>query len=72
MIQKNEDISEFVSSIDSGAIFLPRSAQELSRNVFVVFVYVFEKDFSWQLGFCMTHKNEDFHEISSFLEFSEK
>ena len=36
---KNEDISESVSSIDSGAIFLPRLAHELSRNVPVVSVY---------------------------------
>ncbi len=72
MVQKNEDISESVSSIDPGAIFLPRSGQELSRNVFVVSVYAFEKDSSWQLGFCITPKNEDFHEISSFVEFSEK
>ena len=38
---KNEDISESVSSIDSGAIFPYRSAQELSSNVFVVSVYAF-------------------------------
>ena len=72
MVQKNEDISESVSSIDSGAIFPYRSAQELSRNVFVVSVYAFKKDSSIRIGFCLTPKNADFHEISSFLEFSEK
>ena len=39
--QKNEDISKSVSSIDSGAIFLPRLGQDLSRNVVVVSVYAF-------------------------------
>ena len=70
--QKNEDISKSVGSIDSGAISLPSSGQELSRNVFVVSVYAFKKDSSIGIGFCMTHQHEDFHEISSFLEFSEK
>ena len=37
--QQNKDISESVNVIDSGAIFFARSSQELSRNVFVVFVY---------------------------------
>ena len=36
---KNEDISESVNSIDSGAIFPSRSGQDLSRNAFVVSVY---------------------------------
>ena len=72
MVQKNEDISESVNSIDSGAIFWPSSGQELSRNVFVVSVYAFEKKLYRRIGFCMTPKNEDFHEIWSFLEFSEK
>ena len=39
--RKNEDISKSVSSIDTGAIFLPRSGHELSRNVGVVSVYAF-------------------------------
>ena len=39
MVQKNEDISESVNSIDLGAIFQPRSGYDLSRNAFVVFVY---------------------------------
>ena len=38
---KNEDISESVNSIDRGAIFLPRSGQDLSRDVVVVSVYAF-------------------------------
>ena len=39
MDHNNEDLVEFVNSIDFGAIFLSRSAHELSRNVSVVFVY---------------------------------
>ena len=38
---KNEDISEFVNSIDPGAIFLSRLAHELSRNDIAVSVYAF-------------------------------
>ena len=38
---KSEDISGSVCSIDSGAIFPPRSGQDLSRNVFVVSIYAF-------------------------------
>ena len=41
MDQKNEDFSESVNSFDLGAIFLPSSGQELSKNVFVVSVYAF-------------------------------
>ena len=33
MDQKNEDFSESMNSFDVGAIFLPRSGQELFRNV---------------------------------------
>ena len=36
---KNEDILKSVSSIDSGAIFPPRSGQDLSRNAVGVSVY---------------------------------
>ena len=36
MVQKNEDISESVNSIEAGAIFPPRSGYDLSRNAFVV------------------------------------
>ena len=36
---KKEHISESVNSIDSGAIFLPRLAYELSRNLPNVSVY---------------------------------
>ena len=36
---KNEDISKSVNSIDSGAIFLPPSGQDLSGNTPVVSVY---------------------------------
>ena len=38
---KNEDISESVCSIDSGTIFPDRLAQDLSRNVFVVWILLF-------------------------------
>ena len=72
MDQKNEDISRSVNSFDTGPIYLGSLGQELSRNVFVVSVYAFEKKLYCRIGFCMTPKNEDFHEISSFLEFSEK
>ena len=72
MVQKIEDISKSVSSIDPGTIFQPRSGQELSRNVFVVSVYAFKKNSSIGIGFCMIPKNRDFHEMSSFIEFSKK
>ena len=36
---KNKDISKSVNSIDRGAIFLPRSGHDLSRNAVVVYVY---------------------------------
>ena len=36
---KHEDFSKSVSSFDFGPIFPPFSSQDLSRNVFVVFVY---------------------------------
>ena len=39
IVQKNEDISESVNSIDAGAIFPPRLGCDLSRNVVVVSVY---------------------------------
>ena len=42
--QKNEDCSKSVSSFDSGAIFRPSLGQDLSRNVFVVSIYAFEKN----------------------------
>ena len=60
MVQKNEDISESVSSIDSGAIFQPRSGQELSRNVFVVSVYAFEKKLPRDKDFFVTPKKSRF------------
>ena len=53
---KSEDISESVSSIDSGAIFLSRLAQDLSRNAFVVSVYAFLKNLYPRIGFFMTPK----------------
>ena len=44
VVQKNEDISESVSSFDTGAIFRPRSGHDLSRNVSVVSGYAFYKN----------------------------
>ena len=65
MDHKNEDISESVNSIDSGAIFLPRLlGQDLSRNVPVVSAYALQKKSSTRIGIFMTPKNTDFHEIS--------
>ena len=40
---KNEDFLKSVSSFHSGTIFKQSSGKELSRNIFVVFVYAFEK-----------------------------
>ena len=51
MIQKNEDISESVSSFDTGAIFRPRSSHDLSRNVSVVSGCAFYKNSNWRKGF---------------------
>ena len=58
MGQKNEDISGSVNSFDFGAIFLPRSGQDLSRNGFVVSVHAFEKKLYWRIGSGMTPQNE--------------
>ena len=49
--RKNEDCSESVSSFDAGAIFRPRSGQDLSRNTFVVFVSASQKNLSWRICF---------------------
>ena len=54
MVQKHEDCSKSVSSIDSGAIFLSRLGQDLSRNAFVVSIlFPGEKLYVW-IGFSMT------------------
>ena len=66
MVEKNEGISESVNSIESGAIFLPRSGQELSRDVFVVLVYAFDKKLYRGMCFCMIPKNRDFREKIEF------
>ena len=60
---KNEDFSESLNSFDFGAIFLPRSGQDLSRNGFVVSVYAFERNPSWRIGFFLRPKISTFHEI---------
>ena len=57
---KSEDISGSVSSIDSGAIFLTRLAQELSRNAFVVSILFPERISHWRKDFFMHPKNRDF------------
>ena len=69
MVQKNEDISKSVSSIDFGAIFLPRLGHDVSRNVLVVSVYAFQRNPSWRIGFFMIPENRDFHEILKIREF---
>ena len=53
---KNEDYSKSVSSSHSGPILPPSSAKELSRNVFVVFVYAFEKKLLTSIGSGMMPK----------------
>ena len=47
---KSEDISGSVNRIDSGAIFQPRLAQELSRNAFVVSILSFWKNLYIRIG----------------------
>ena len=56
MDHKNEDISESVNSIDSGANFRSRLAHELSRNISVVSVYALLKKLCGRIGFLMTPK----------------
>ena len=70
MVQKNEDISESVNSIDSGAIFPPSSGHDRSRNTVGVSVYAFERNLYCRIGFFVTPKSRDFHDFSSFLESS--
>ena len=70
MVQKNEDISKSVSSIDSGPIFASSLGQDLSGDAFVMSILFPERISSGRIGFCMTPKNRNFHEISNFLEMS--
>ena len=65
--RENWDFSKSVSSIDSGAIFLPRSGQDLSRNVVVAFLYAFKKNLYCWIGLGHDPENRDFHD---FLPFS--
>ena len=51
-----------MSSIDSGAIFLPSLGQDLSRNAFAVSVYALERNPSCRIGSVMPPKNRDFSE----------
>ena len=62
---ENEDISESVNSIDSGAIFPSRLGRDLSRNVLVVSVYALYKKLYVGIGFFMTPKSRDFSEKCS-------
>ena len=47
---ENEDFSESVNSFHSGSIFAPKPGRDLSRNVFVVSVYAFEKNLPIRKG----------------------
>ena len=61
IVQKNKDIPESVNSIDAGAIFPPRSGHDLSRNVFVVSIYAFQKNSYAGIGSGMS--TEIVHEL---------
>ena len=50
MVQKNEDISNPVNSIETGAICLYRLGQDPSRDTIIMFSYAFERDPSWRIG----------------------
>ena len=66
--QKNGHSSKSLNSFDTGPSFLGSLGQELSRNVFVVAVYAFEKKIDRRKDFFVTPKSRDFHEKLSFLE----
>ena len=66
MVQKNEDISESVNSIDFGAIFPPRLSQ-LSRDVGDMSVYALYKKLYGRIGFFMTPKSADFSRKRSLV-----
>ena len=72
MGQKNADFSESLNSFDFGAIFPPRSGQDLSRNVFVVSVYAFERISYCGIGFYFTPKMSKFHQVSKFSNSTRK
>ena len=54
-----------MNSFDLGAIFLPRSGQELSRNVGAVSVYAFLKKLYWRTGPGMIAKMIEIFEKST-------
>ena len=56
MYHKNEDISEFVNSFDTGAIFRTRVCQDLSRNAFVASILSLERNPQWGKDFFVTQK----------------
>ena len=58
--QKNGHSSKSVCSFDMGPIFLGSVGQELSRNVFVVSVYAFEKKIDRSEDFFVTPKKSRF------------
>ena len=68
MVHKNEDCSQSVSSIDSGAIFPPPLGEDLSRNAFVVSILFPERISSTDKDFFMHPKSEIFHHFSKFLQ----
>ena len=65
--RESEDFSGSVNSFDFGPIFLPRPGQDLSRNVFVVSIYAFERISYWWIGFCMTPRMTKNHEFSDCI-----
>ena len=68
MVHKNEDILKSVSSIDPGAIFLPRSSQDLSRNAFVVSIPFPGRISHWRIDFFHALEKCDF--LIIFRSFS--
>ena len=54
--QKNDHSSKSVCSFNTGPFFLDSFGEELSRNVFVVSVYAFEKKFGGRKDFLVTPK----------------
>ena len=72
MGQKNEDFSESLNSFDFGAIFLPRSGQDLSRNAFVVSILFPERISYWRIGFGLDPKMSKFHQFSKFLKINQE
>ena len=65
---KNGNISKSVNSFGTGAIFWPRSGQDLSGNAFVgPFLFSGQKN-DCRKDFCMTHKIIKNYKKSNFSE----